>query len=618
MTRLEKIAAFLACSACVGWTSAHLVERAFSGVRFRVEKQASPEGQVAAEMRAPHISSDVLLFTPNIGPAPARATFRGFLWTQVEGPVEFRLRGDTPGRLWLDDALVLPPSGGNKSDRTMVRMRRGLHHVRAELDTAGKLPVFRVTVADEGDSEGAEPMLFPSPPRPLDRFLVGRLVPWLRTLGRVLGLAAAALGLWLVFGWSEAVRLPATGISARGVTVRVWVCALAVVTYAGLLRMESVVRQYWGLDAPSWARRAAEVSTGLRPSALKHTPAERPYFGDPTTYLRFAREMERFYDPHVREPLFVAATKGALSLSDGRDIAISLTSAAFSTLLVGATVLMGARAFGPGVGLVAASLLAVEHDVLRLSAEGWRDDTFAFWVAAFAAALLALLARPSFGRALVLGLTGGAAALTRITALSFLLPAFGFAGWASRRDARGMPHLVLAVLITAVLLAPFLLTSKVAFDDPLHAINAHTRFYRSRASLPAETPMSWNDYLWQSFTPAALARNLATGLTVNPFENKWQPFAIWARPAPRFLRWLSIIGLVLFLRSRNGRLLLVVLFGALTPFAFTFRVKGGDEWRFTLLAYPFYLVAAALTLDRARAWLVATFGRDGREQVAAR
>jgi hypothetical protein len=31
-----------------------------------------------------------------------------------------------------------------------------------------------------------------------------------------------------------------------------------------------------------------------------------------------------------------------------------------------------------------------------------------------------------------------------------------------------------------------------------------------------------------------------------------------------------------------------------------------------------YLVAAALTLDRARAWLVATFGRDGREQVAAR
>ena len=461
-------------------------------------------------------------------------------------------------------------------------------------------------------------MLFPSPPRPLDRFLVGRLAPWLRSLGRLLGLATAALGLWLIFGWSEAARPSATGISARGVTVRVGVCALAVVTYAGLLRVESVVRQYWGLDAPNWARRAAELSTELRPPALKHTPAERPYFGDPTTYLRFAREMEGFYDAHVREPLFVAATKCALVLTGGSDIGISLTSAAFSTMLVGATFLLGARAFGPGVGLVAASLLAVEHDVLRLCAEGWRDDSFAFWVVSFAAALLGLLARPSFGRALVLGVTGGAAALTRITALSFLLPAFGFAWWTSRRDPPGIRHLVLGALIAAVLLAPFLLTSKVVFDDPLHAINAHTRFYRSRASLPAETPMSWNSYLWQSFTPAALARNLAAGLTVNPFENKWQPFAIWARPLPRLLRWLSVIGLVLFLRSRNGRLLLVVLFGALAPFAFTFRVKGGDEWRFTLLAYSFYLVAAALTLDRARAWLVATFRRDGRAQVAPR
>ena len=97
MIRLEKVAAFLACAASVSLTSAHLVERAFSGVLLRVEERASSEEQVAAEMLAPRISSDVLLFTPNIGPAPARATFRGFLWTEVDGPVQLACGETLPG-----------------------------------------------------------------------------------------------------------------------------------------------------------------------------------------------------------------------------------------------------------------------------------------------------------------------------------------------------------------------------------------------------------------------------------------------------------------------------------------------------------------------------------------
>ena len=429
--------------------------------------------------------------------------------------------------------------------------------------------------------------------------------------------AAAGLGLWWVLGLPGAPMPPAGGGTGRA-HVRVWACALAVVAYAGLLRVESVVRQHWGLDAPGWARHATEMATELRPAALKQGPAERPYFGDPTTYLRFAREMERFYDAHVREPLFVAATRVGLRWAGDRDVGISLTSAFFSTLLVGATFLMGARAFGPGVGLVAALLLAVERDAIGLAALGWRDDTFAFWVVAFAAALLAFLGRPSFGRALTLGGISGAAALTRITALSFLLPALAFALWTCRRDTLALRRLVLSMVIAAALVTPFLLTSRIATGDALHAINAHTRFYRSRANLPAEADMSWNDYLWRTFGPTELLRNLATGLTVHPFENKWQPFAIWARPAPLLLRGLSVVGLVLFLRSRHGRLLLVVVLAALLPFAFTFRISGGNEWRFTLLAYPFYLVAAALALQHARAWVRSRLDRGGTNPRAGR
>jgi hypothetical protein len=41
-----------------------------------------------------------------------------------------------------------------------------------------------------------------------------------------------------------------------------------------------------------------------------------------------------------------------------------------------------------------------------------------------------------------------------------------------------------------------------------------------------------------------------------------------------------------------GRLLLVILLASLAPYMVTWNVGGGSEWRFTMHAYPFYLVAA--------------------------
>ncbi|HEY6547942.1 MAG TPA: glycosyltransferase family 39 protein, partial [Vicinamibacteria bacterium] len=585
MTSLEKTAVLLACGAAFSWGAAHLGERALSGTVLRVELRTPSGAAPSVVTRASRISSDALLFTPDVGRGPARATFEGFLWMERDGPIELRLRGNTPGRVWLEETLVLPSSTPEAADRATVTLKAGLHRLRAELDTDRKLPVFRLTAAARSDDadDGAEAMLFPAPPGLVRRIAVRDIVPSLHFLARLLGLATAALGLWLVLGWQGTdATLRSDGGGGARTPARVWICALAVVAYAGLLRVESVVRQHWGLEAPSWARCGAALATELRPASLRQLPAERPYFGDPANYLRFAREMEHFYDAHVREPLFVAATRVGLRFTGNADVGISLTSALFSTLLVGATFVMGAYAFGPGVGLVAALLLAVERDVIGLSSEGWRDDTFAFWVVAFAASLLALLARPTFGRALLVGLAGGGAGLTRITALSFLLCAFAWAWWAERREPQTVRRLALAALIAAVLVAPFLATSRIAFGDALHSINAHTNFYRSRASLPAEAPMSWADYLARSFAPAELVRNLAVGLTVHPFDNKWGPFALWARPAPRLLRLLSLAGLALFLWSRKGRLLLVILLAALVPFAFTFRITGGNEGRFTL------------------------------------
>jgi hypothetical protein len=53
---------------------------------------------------------------------------------------------------------------------------------------------------------------------------------------------------------------------------------------------------------------------------------------------------------------------------------------------------------------------------------------------------------------------------------------------------------------------------------------------------------------------------------------------------------------MLALLTREGRLLWVILVTSLVPYAVTWSIGGGAEWRFTQHAYPFYLVAAAAAI----------------------
>ena len=141
---------------------------------------------------------------------------------------------------------------------------------------------------------------------------------------------------------------------------------------------------------------------------------------------------------------------------------------------------------------------------------------------------------------------------------------------------------------------PYMAACTLAYGDPFYAVNFHTKFYRSRSGLEYDTPMSWAGYLRTGFV---------TGLTTYPFTNKWQGLD-WLTPwLRRLLAPAAVAGLLIFTRSPAGRLLLVILFSALLPYAFTWGVPGGAEWRFTMHAYPFYLVAAMLALDRAAALL---------------
>ena len=310
--------------------------------------------------------------------------------------------------------------------------------------------------------------------------------------------------------------------------------------------------------------------------------------------------MTTFYQPHVREPVFLALTRAGLWALDDQDFGVSLASAVGSTLAIFATYLVGAALLSPLTGLLAALLMAIEIEMIAWGPDGWRDDTFTATILFAAWALLRLRARPSFGNALLAGGLCGLSCLTRITAISFIAPALLWliverapAARLERAKAVGTATLILTIVV-----APFLISCAIATGDPFFAINYHTSYYRFAENQPIHEPMSAAEYLRSKFVDRPI-RTLDTGLNglfVQPFITKWRGFEPWVEGFGTGVRAIAVVGLAALPFFAAGRLLLVILLGSLLPYILTWNVGGGGEWRFTMHAYPFFLVAAALAV----------------------
>jgi hypothetical protein len=147
--------------------------------------------------------------------------------------------------------------------------------------------------------------------------------------------------------------------------------------------------------------------------------------------------------------------------------------------------------------------------------------------------------------------------------------------------------------------APFAINCWLTFGDPLYSINVHADVYRAAEGQKIETSQAAAQYLG-SLVQRQPVRTLDTfvfGMTEYPFLNKWKGFAQWMPGLGGVLSWSALVGLIVMIGSPPGRLLLVVLAGALVPYALTWKVAA--DWRFTEHAYPFFLVAACLAISHA-------------------
>ena len=405
------------------------------------------------------------------------------------------------------------------------------------------------------------------------------------------------------------------------------VLLVLITLHGALLRLECLHAKYGWMERPEWVAavesRAVPVARHLRPRHIAWGRVRTPYVGgDPINYLLFAREMQSFYQGHVREPVFLALSRGFLQVMQNKDVALSFASAAAGTLAIPATYLLGSL-YSPVVGLAAAAALAIEFDAIRWTVDGWRDDTFMLFVTLATWAFIRLRRVPSTANVVLAGVSGALVCLTRISALSFVVPALLYA--AVRNDAPlriALRRAPIAAVITVALVLPYLINCARATGDPFFAVNYHTRYYRAAEQLAPDDSVGALAYLSRKFEsrPILSADTALFGLVIHPYQNKWTGFAHWSRYIRSILFWSGIAGLFLATAFRDGRMFLLILITSLVPYAMTWPVGGGGEWRFTQHVYPLYLVAACAAIAAAVPVVSAAVARrlDIRQHVTSR
>jgi hypothetical protein len=153
----------------------------------------------------------------------------------------------------------------------------------------------------------------------------------------------------------------------------------------------------------------------------------------------------------------------------------------------------------------------------------------------------------------------------------------------------------LCASLAGLLVAPYIVNCWRTFGDPLYAINAVTPNLPDGQSV--ESRGGAFQYVRAKLVdrPVQMIDIAILGLTEHPFTNRWDGFQPWLAGVSRWLALASIAGLLLFLRTTGGRLLLLVMVTATVPFSLTWQLA--SDWRYTEHAYPFFLIATALAVS---------------------
>ena len=503
----------------------------------------------------------------------------GFWFNRNAGVIEIRIISGDAVTVHLDgiEAARRKPNAKARASRAEVLPGPGLHRVRIEKARPGQW--VEIVAGPSGGRVGVFGPLFKDSPSPFGVFLA-RLSHAAQDVAR--WLLPISIALALMTGLVEPALAP--------------MALAAILLWGGLLRVESAVATR-APDAPGALHTLAGLGHALRPSEWNYT--FEPYSGDPINYLRRGREMEAFYDASDREPFFVGLVSLCVRLAGGRDIGLSLASGLSSLILIAAAFRLGQRLVGTRWGLVTALLLALNHELILRSGQGWRDETFAAGVVVSFLVWLRFAESPSPARAAASGVVAAWPFLTRLSALTFIAPALLLCAVGLRAPWRErLRFTAIATLGLTVFAAPYLWSCWQAFGDPFRAINVHTLYYRS-AEIGANVSRAENvgAYLFAGRSAIERVDTAAAGLMEIAFARSYDGLVSWF-PAVREIGLpATALGLVLMSLSDSASAsVLFLTLMASAPYAWTWSLGSGSDFRFTQHVLPIAFIGAAWML----------------------
>ena len=291
----------------------------------------------------------------------------------------------------------------------------------------------------------------------------------------------------------------ALGAGLRSRAASAHALAVVITLYGGLLRLDSFVGKYRTSTThrgPIATRNIAPLVRAIRPQSVHwtHSPSlrrRRPY------HLHPVQPGDAILLPAARARAGVSRHGARRTLAlDDQDFGVAWRQP-WARCSPSLRLIWWAPHCSRRRGLLAALLTATELEMVTWGVDGWRDDTFTATILFSVWALLRLRARPSLANALVAGALCGISCLTRITAITFVVPAFLWLviehASTSRRERAKAVGIAAAML--TIVVAPYLVSCAIATGDPLLAINYHTSYYRFAEAQPIDTPMSAADYL---------------------------------------------------------------------------------------------------------------------------
>lgn len=308
---------------------------------------------------------------------------------------------------------------------------------------------------------------------------------------------------------------------------------------------------------------------------------------DAAGFRRIANSMHWFYDSQSREPLFILGVKAMLSLFGDNDLSVRLTSFVFSVALVPAIWFTGREIRSPVAGTIAATLVALSPNWGFQSTRGLRLEAFTLALLLLTATIFSVRERSERTRTVWMGFAGAALCLVRITSLWFCL--FGIAYGVYRTGGRLRSFLVPAALIVIALI-PVWIYGAATFDDPLHTVNIHIRFYRNlefvdQPGMPTSEEIAADPYAGAPVTPFEFffkmhsATELASR-TVKEYSNILTGGYLRQLTCDGSLALVAVAFLsYIVVAFSSHRILLIWIAMSIGPIAWLYSETSGPEWR---------------------------------------